>query len=253
MSKHVAKYTVSELAKHAGVSVRTLHHYDQIGLLKPAFVATNGYRYYGHAEALTLQEILFYQALDLPLKEIACLLQDGGDARLRLLQHRERLLAKQANMQKMIHTLDQTIAALDGDYEMTLNDLYAPFTKEKQDEYQKWLIAEYGPDMFESVQESNAIFEHSAPTVTDLMNELKDIESALVEAFLGGADPVPDLERHRQWVAKAWGRECSREEYAGLAQLYRAHPDFVARFEALAPRFSAWLPTEMERYSQGLA
>lgn len=62
MSSDRAEYTVGQLAKLAGVSVRTLHHYDDLGLLRPAHVASNGYRLYRRAEAERLQDILFYRA-----------------------------------------------------------------------------------------------------------------------------------------------------------------------------------------------
>lgn len=64
-------YTVKQVAKLSGVSVRTLHHYDEIGLLKPESVGANGYRYYGQDELLRLQQILFHRELGFPLAEIA--------------------------------------------------------------------------------------------------------------------------------------------------------------------------------------
>ena len=63
-------YTVKQLSKLAGVTPRTLHHYDQIGLLKPSRVGENGYRYYGEESLLRLQQILLYRELDLPLEDI---------------------------------------------------------------------------------------------------------------------------------------------------------------------------------------
>jgi len=63
-------YKINELAKLAGVSVRTLHYYDEIGLLKPSGLMTNGYRYYGKPELMKLQQILFYRELDFPLEKI---------------------------------------------------------------------------------------------------------------------------------------------------------------------------------------
>ena len=63
-------YTVKQLSTLAGVTPRTLHHYDQIGLLKPESIGENGYRYYGEKSMLRLQQILFYRELDMPLDEI---------------------------------------------------------------------------------------------------------------------------------------------------------------------------------------
>jgi DNA-binding transcriptional MerR regulator len=77
------RYTVKQLAKLSGVSIRTLHHYDQIGLLKPARLGNNRYRYYEEPEVLRLQQILFHRELGFSLQEIAALLDRPGFDRLR--------------------------------------------------------------------------------------------------------------------------------------------------------------------------
>src|SRR4051812_13151083 len=87
------RYTVKQLADLSGVSVRTLHHYDAIGLLKPASVGSNGYRQYGREELLRLQQILFQRELGLSLEQIRRA-QDapGFDRAKALREHREKLL-----------------------------------------------------------------------------------------------------------------------------------------------------------------
>ena len=72
------EYTVNGLARLAGVSVRTLHWYDEIGLLRPARVTEAGYRMYGPDEVDALQSILFYRALGVPLKQIGALMADAS-------------------------------------------------------------------------------------------------------------------------------------------------------------------------------
>ena len=75
------------------------------------------------------------------------------------------------------------------------------------------------------------------------MARLAELEGALVAAFESGEAQVDDLlSGHRDWVASMWGKECPPDAYAGLADMYLSHPDFVARYEALAPKFSQWLP-----------
>src|SRR5262245_29926609 len=86
--------TVKQLAAISGVTVRTLHHYDEIGLLHPASIGSNGYRYYGRRELLRLQRILFHRELGVPLGSIAELLDlDDEDQIGVLLQHRAKLAA----------------------------------------------------------------------------------------------------------------------------------------------------------------
>ena len=85
-------YTVKQLARLSGVSVRTLHHYDEIGLLRPALIGENRYRYYGREELLRLQDILFHRELGVPLQEIGKLLALQRSDRVAILrEHRERL------------------------------------------------------------------------------------------------------------------------------------------------------------------
>jgi DNA-binding transcriptional MerR regulator len=88
----VKTYTVSQLANLAGVSIRTLHHYDYIGLLEPPARTTAGYRLYGETELLRLQQILFFKELDLPLSEVRSILDDPGFDQVQALQEHRRML-----------------------------------------------------------------------------------------------------------------------------------------------------------------
>ncbi len=108
-------HTVKQLARLSGVSVRTLHYYDQIGLLRPAQVGANGYRHYGREELLRLQQILLHRELGLPLEAIAAMLDDSGQSRVdRLRQHRQQLLQRTEHYRDLIATVDRTIADLEG-------------------------------------------------------------------------------------------------------------------------------------------
>jgi DNA-binding transcriptional MerR regulator len=94
-----SRRTVKELAQLSGVSTRTLHFYDQIGLLKPASIGENGYRYYGQEELLLLQQILFFRKLGLPLAEIQRAVSDPAFDRVATLRaHRERKRSKRSCM-----------------------------------------------------------------------------------------------------------------------------------------------------------
>ncbi len=112
-------YTVNQLAKMAGVSVRMLHYYDEIGLLEPAFTGENRYRYYDKEELLRLQQILIHRELDIPLAEIAAILDARGFDRLKMLQQqRERLQEHLERYAGMVKTIDRTIAGLKGERAM---------------------------------------------------------------------------------------------------------------------------------------
>jgi DNA-binding transcriptional MerR regulator len=257
MAQRIKEYSVGDLARLAGVSVRTLHHYDEIGLLRPRHVGAKGYRSYGQDEAERLQEILFYREVGMALADIARLIEGGGGRLARLEAHRARLREEQDRLGQSLVTLEATIAALKENREMEAQDLYKPFSAEKQAAYEDWLIDRYGADMASAIRASKAHLK-GAPEGMDAriaakMAELKEIDDDLVAAFKDGrAEVAPLFERHRAWVASMWGKPCPPEAYAGLAELYESHPDFVARFEAMAPRFSGWLVAGMKAHAEGL-
>src|SRR5687768_13119811 len=117
--------TVKQVAAMSGVTVRTLHHYDEIGLLKPASVGAKGYRYYGPAELLRLQRILFHPELGVPLNESGELLELEGADQVGVLQrHREKLAAEGARLAVLIDTIDKTIASIQGETNMSNAELY---------------------------------------------------------------------------------------------------------------------------------
>lgn len=248
MNTRIATYRIGELARLSGVSVRMLRHYDDIGLL-PAMTGENGYRYYDGAALKRLQEILFYRAFDMGLEEIRTMLA-GGDRLGRLQRHRDRLRGKHQDMANMLAALDRTIAMEKRGQDMSIEDLYKPFPAEKQAEYEAWLVKTYGADMAEAIAVSKAHLAGAPEGIADRMAQLAEIEGALVAAFECGLAEVDDLlDRHRAWVALMWGKDCPKDAYAGLADMYLAHPDFVARYEALAPKFSQWLPMVMKDYA----
>lgn len=249
--------TVGQLAALSGVSVRTLHHYDAIGLLKPALIRPNGYRYYQQGELLRLQEILFYRAVGMALADIKALLDGPASALERLEKHRANLAANVKRQAEMMATLDATIAHLTGETTMANQDLYTPFSSETQAEYETWLIDTYGPGMAEQIATSKDAIAAMPNGVSGAMEALRSIEAQLVEAYQGGTDAAHEhlhgtLEEQRSLMAKLWGKPCPPKGLAGLADLYLTHSDFVARYERLAHGFSQWLPAAMKTHAKRL-
>jgi DNA-binding transcriptional MerR regulator len=248
--------TVKQLAAISGVTVRTLHHYDEIGLLKPAWIGENGYRYYGRAQLLRLQQILFHREFGVPLNEIAELLDIEGEDQVGvLLRHRERLEAEAKRYAELIDTIDLTIAGIRGQGEMKNADLYRGFSSEKQAEYEGWLIERYGDRMRADIERSKkAMAGMNEAEQKAAMQELHDVEQALAEGLRRGVDPAADaidmlIQRHRAWVASAWDRPCTVEAYSGLADLYLSHPDFVQRYETIEAGFANYLTTAMKAHA----
>src|SRR3954451_2066543 len=122
-------YTVRQVARMSGVSVRTLHFYDETGLLKPARHGANGYRLYDEPQLLTLQQILFYRELGFELKQIKEILSRPDFEKLAALQsHRKVLEENLTRTHTLIETIDKTIRHLKGAQEMKSEEMFAGFS-----------------------------------------------------------------------------------------------------------------------------
>ena len=150
-------YTVKKLATMSGVSVRTLHFYDEAGLLKPAYYGANGYRFYEEPQLLTLQQILFYRELGFELKEIKRILSRSSFDRIAALEsHRKILRRNLARTRALIRTIDNTIEHLKGAKKMNGQDLFAGFSPEQQAKHEQYLIDRFGPKMKGEIARSKA-------------------------------------------------------------------------------------------------
>jgi len=133
----MTSYSVQQLADIAGVSVRTLHHYDEIGLLSPKR-ESNGYRVYEEAELLRLQQILLYRELEIPLDEIAAILAKPNFHLVGALnEHRKQMELKQERLKNLITTIDNTLAKISGKKEMSDDELFEAFWEKHEKEYAK--------------------------------------------------------------------------------------------------------------------
>jgi DNA-binding transcriptional MerR regulator len=251
----MSMHTVKQLARLSGVSVRTLHYYDQIGLLSPAQVGANGYRYYGREQLLRLQQILLHRELGLPLEAISVML-DSGRSRLELLrEHRQQLLLRTNHFRELIATIDRSIAELEGGEKVDTRHLYAGFSAEKQAAYEAQLVERFGAPMRASIESSRQnLAAMGKEGIAARMHELAEVETALAghcRRQTAAGDPLLTalLVRHRAWVSGMWGKSCPAWRYAGLADLYESHPDFRARYETLAPGLSDYLPAVMRAYA----
>lgn len=139
-------YTVHQLATHAGISVRTLHHYDAIGLLKPARRG-NGYREYGQEEVLRLQQILFFRELGFKLEDIRDILYRPDFDVLKALEGHRLLLQKRSErLSRLLETVDRTITTLRGETDMEIKEYYKGFSDEQVEEYRKEVRESWGAD-----------------------------------------------------------------------------------------------------------
>jgi DNA-binding transcriptional MerR regulator len=122
-------YTVKQVAKMSGVSVRTLHFYDETGLLKPAYYGRNGYRFYEEPQLLTLQQILFYRELGFELKEIQRVLGRPDFQKTAALRSHRKVLQKDlGRTRQLIETIDKTIQHVKGTKKMKSEHMFTGFS-----------------------------------------------------------------------------------------------------------------------------
>jgi len=252
----MSTYTVKQIAKSAGVSVRTLHHYHEIGLLVPRHMGANGYRYYSGAEALRLQQIMLYRGFGMGLSEIKSILDAPDFSTLTALQrHKARLEAEAKRLPQLIRTIDRTIETLKGDRDMMIDKLYKAFPPEKQAGYEAELAIN-GAGMAAKVASAKAhMAGKSASDRQADMRELHDIEAAIITNMrkdlpFDAPENAMLVARHRAWVSAMWGRECSPDAHIGLAQMYEAHPDFNQRYESLAKGFTGYICATIRAHSR---
>ncbi|MET3663499.1 MerR family transcriptional regulator [Caulobacter sp. 1776] len=250
-------YTVRRMARLSGVSVRALHHYDAIGLLRPRAVGANGYRYYDREDLLRLQQILFHRALETPLKDIRAALDDPGfDLPAALRAHRVRLAAEVERYAALVDVVDRTLADLEGDETMDDERLFQGFSPEKQAQHEAWLIDRYGESMAPRIAEAKERRKGmSKSEIAALMTDGQALEADIAKALNAGlpadsAAVAAIMRRWWDWIGVSWNREPTPEAFTGLGRLYLEHPEFNARYEALAPGLTEYLAEAMRVFAE---
>jgi len=246
-------YTVKQVARMSGASVRTLHFYDEVGLLKPAYVGANGYRFYEEPQLLTLQQILFYRELGFELKQIRQILSRGDFEKIAALQSHRKVLRKDlAHTQTLIHTIDKTIEHLKGTKKMKSQEMFVGFDPEQQARHEEYLINRFGEKMKGHIALSKrkvkdwkaADWQNAGIAFHQIC---ADLASAMKQNLPEGSPEVQAIvRRHHGWLKQFWTP--TRKSYVGHSQLivdselrkaYEAHDPLLPEFLALAiPTFA---------------
>jgi DNA-binding transcriptional MerR regulator len=241
-------YTVKQLSKLAGVSVRTLHYYDEIELLKPDAIRTNGYREYGDEAVQKLQQIMFYRELDLSLEEIKTLVSHPDfDAVAALERHRMSLKGQARRLERLIQTVDDTILHMKGLKEMSQKQLFEAFSEDEQEKYAREAEKIYDPAI---VKESNRKFKSlSAAEKQHIFDEGNQIYADMVAAITKRADS-PEVqaivERWRRHIDYFWTP--NQEQLMGLAEMYNSDPRFKTNFNKIDPRLAEFMREAVRIY-----
>lgn len=253
----MATYSVKKLAKLAGVSVRTLHLYDQMGLLKPSLRTEARYRMYGEKELLRLQQILFYRELDMPLKDIGVLLDNVEFNLVKALEgHKMALISKQQRIETMLETIDKTIGHLKQEKTMLSHEeLYEGFSKEQGEAYRNEAAKKWGAEAVET--SGNSLQKLGKVHFEQLKKEQKDIAATLFSMM--NEDPTsPKVQAQIAWhyenIRKFWGTHGSAEKqaeaYSGLGQLYVDDERYTQVNGVSQPAYASFLSKAMNHFAE---
>jgi DNA-binding transcriptional MerR regulator len=241
-------FTVKQLSDLAGVTPRTLHHYDQIGLLKPAQIGENGYRYYGEESILHLQQILFFRELGLPLEAIRKIMGRRDFEVLSALEsHKVEIGKRITRLERLVETVDNTISHLKGQKEMSMEQIFAGFAPEEEEKYAREAEQMYDPEI---VRESNRKWKaYGKEKQQAILAEGRQIYVEMLAAMPKGADsPVVQslVERWRKHMEYFWTPEL--DQLLGLAEMYNADQRFKANYDQMHPQLAAFIHEAVKVY-----
>jgi MerR family transcriptional regulator, thiopeptide resistance regulator len=245
-------WSIAQVAKMSKVTSRTLRHYDEIGLLPPAWVGANGYRYYEQEQLLRLQQILVMRELGLGLDAIKQIVRQGRDQVEVLRMHRGWLLAERDRFARLARTVTRTIEELEGGENVTsMEHWFEGFDPAKQEELQEEARQRWGA---EHVDAANA---HVKDKSQEWWKEQGAAWAAQLSALValidaghapGDAEVLDVLDGHYRWISGSWTP--NRESYTGLGDLYADDPRFRANFDRTDPRLAEFMRAAMAAYAQ---
>jgi DNA-binding transcriptional MerR regulator len=245
MSGGTDGYSVGEVARIAKVTVRTLHHYDRIGLLSPSGRTPAGYRLYRERDLDRLQQILFYRALEFSLDEVAAILDDPQSS------PRDHLRRQHALLKERIRQLEELAEAVE--HAMEADKMGIQLNPEEKFEL-------FGPDYDESWEQeaeqrwgdTDAWRESQRRTGSYTKEDWQriQVEAAALNERMGAAvraGEAPDseaamdlAEEHRRHICDNF-YDCTYKIHRGLATLYTGDPRFTENLEKVAPGLAGWL------------
>jgi DNA-binding transcriptional MerR regulator len=251
----MSTYSVKKLANLSGVSVRTLHLYDKLGLLKPLIRTEARYRLYGERELLRLQQILFYKELDFSLQEICGILDEPDfDLVQALKSHQSALKARRDRLSTLLVTIDKTILKLKGKNMISDEELYEGLSKEKAVAYRNEAIEKYGEDTVKKSE--NYLKKLTKEEFAKLGMESEDIRKKLFSLMQDGptnAKVQEQIARHYQSIRAYWGTagsaDSQAEAYRGLGQLYVSDERFTLINNKPNPEFALFMSEAMSYFA----
>jgi DNA-binding transcriptional MerR regulator len=245
-------WSIVQVSRLAGVSSRTLRHYEARGLLAPAFTAANGYRHYEEPQLRRLQRILVLRELGVGLEAIGEVL-GGADQTAMLRTHRQALLAERDRLDRLAALVARIVDEEEGGFPMSAEELFEGFDAERQKGYEAELVERFGPQVQESIDKSRRrVGQMSKADAARLQADLAERDAAYAALLDEGADPAdPRVQEvtagHYAWVCAFWTPDA--ESFAVLGDLYVDSPDFRERYEAVRPGLAEYVRDAMAVYA----
>lgn len=220
------EYTIKALASMAGVTTKTLRHYEEVGLISPRRVQSNGYRIYGKEEVHRLQEILFYKTLEMPLEDIKKILQDKAfDRRKALQMHKRKLLEKKVQMEQLLETIDNSLLEMEGRIHMKDQDKFHGLLKENvtknEERYGQEIREKYGEEVVEKANDkylgqSKEAYDKGEALGKEILEKLY-VAMETKDPTSKEAKEVAKL--HKAWISLYWP-VYDKVAHKGLTDLY---------------------------------
>ncbi len=240
----MTRLTVGEVARLAGVSVRTLHHYDEIGLLRPSGRTPGGYRTYDDADVDRLRSILTYRELGLGLDEIAAAIDADTDAIGILRAARDRVSARIRRLEAVRESLDEAISGEHRGQTMTPEEKLSVFGDFDPDAHEEEAQERWG-DTDAYAESARRAAAYTASDWERIQAEAAGIYERFVALMDAGASPGSGearaaVEEHRRHISSTF-YECSPEIHAGLGAMYVADERFTRSIDAHGGGLAAYM------------
>ncbi|WP_369198833.1 MerR family transcriptional regulator [Streptomyces djakartensis] len=238
-------YSVGQVAGFAGVTVRTLHHYDDIGLLVPSERSHAGHRRYSDADLDRLQQILFYRELGFPLDEVAALLDDpDADPRAHLRRQHDLLTARIEKLRKMAAAVEHAMEARTMGLNLTPEEKFEVFGDHDPEQYDEEVQERWGGTAAYA-ESQRRVARYTKDDWTRIQAEAADWGERYAALIADGEAPTGEAamalaEEHRQHIC-AHFYECSYEMHRCLGEMYVADERFTAFYDAIRPGLAAHL------------
>jgi len=251
-------YTVKRLSELSGVTVRTLHFYEEIALLKPAYHGSNGYRYYEEKQLLELQQILFFKELGFSLKQIQKVVGKSDFDQLAALHSHRRSLSKEWDkIGVLLTTIDKTINHLQGTKPMKDKEIFDGFcitlVKKAKAGISYAAAEEIVANSVKTPTRDIDDVKAKGKAYYDNINEaacqlFKELASCLERALAPQADEVQEIiQRHHALIEKF--HHATQEVYKAIAQLYAEHPEIRKQLDPFHPKLATFMAQAMKIFA----